>query len=497
MVRAGCLDHPTSRTYSIHSLPAPFAPADRALVRAAAASPLASFLVFVLGTLGAAAVLPMWVAGDSVAALEWGRQLAAGELSSFAPGPTPHPLSIALATLLAPLGQEAAYDAMSIVYGAAAFGALLAAVFDIAARLGSALSGAFAVALMITSSPLLMAVSAAYLDPAFAALVLTAVALEVRRPGRAVAPLAVLAVAGFLRPEAWLLAGAYWLWVARRANAGRRVRLALLAAAGPAVWMAVDTVVMGDPIYSLHVTDTASEVFYRQFTVGENLREALRQMQAYVGLLGVAAAAIGVRSLLSAGRRRDAAAVAGVLAITLGWYGALLATGMSSNARYLLVPAAALCVLAGVATHARPSARPLSVAVALVLLVQVQQRVEAPAMVRDAAEPHAAIVDDAVALTRIPAAKALLADCRTLVAPGTGAMRFVAFFSGRPPQDWTVDASGRGAPDLFVAPANPTVQRLFLGRARVDRNTAFRVPEGMRPGPGNASWRLYVRRGGC
>ena len=43
--------------------------------------------------------------------------------------------------------------------------------------------------------------------------------------------MAVLAVAGLLRPEAWVLAGAYWLWCG-----WRRLDLLALAAAAPLVW---------------------------------------------------------------------------------------------------------------------------------------------------------------------------------------------------------------------------------------------------------------------
>ena len=49
--------------------------------------------------------------------------------------------------------------------------------------------------------------------------------------------------AGLLRPEAWLLAGLYWLWCAWPASwPPARSRYAALAAVGPVVWVAVDFV---------------------------------------------------------------------------------------------------------------------------------------------------------------------------------------------------------------------------------------------------------------
>ena len=65
----------------------------------------------------------------------------------------------------------------------------------------------------------------AYQDMPFAALIVGAVLLEARRPRRGDAVLVVLAVAGLLRPEAWVLSGLYVLYtVARPAPAGARAR---------------------------------------------------------------------------------------------------------------------------------------------------------------------------------------------------------------------------------------------------------------------------------
>jgi hypothetical protein len=85
----------------------------------------------------------------------------------------------------------------------------------------------------------------AYVDVPFLALVVWAGALEAERPRRGAAVAGLLAAAGLLRPEAWLLAGAYVLWLRRH------VLFALLA---PAVWLGLDAVVTGDPLYSLHYT---------------------------------------------------------------------------------------------------------------------------------------------------------------------------------------------------------------------------------------------------
>ena len=67
-------------------------------------------------------------------------------------------------------------------------------------------------------------------------------------------------IAGMLRPEAWLMAGLYFLWVAWPARPGAtRARYAALAAIGPVVWAGSDLIVTGDPLYSLTYTSNFAE----------------------------------------------------------------------------------------------------------------------------------------------------------------------------------------------------------------------------------------------
>jgi hypothetical protein len=100
-----------------------------------------------------------------------------------------------------------------------------------------------------------------YLDITYLALVVWAVALEVERPRRGPAVFGLLAAAGLLRPDAWALSGVYWLWCCwPRGGIGgsltnrRRLGYLGLAAIGPLVWVCVDGLVTGDPLYSLHST---------------------------------------------------------------------------------------------------------------------------------------------------------------------------------------------------------------------------------------------------
>jgi len=87
--------------------------------------------------------------------------------------------------------------------------------------------------LLLTSMSILGWAASARYDIMFAALVMCALARELSRPRCGPAALVLLAAAGLIRPEAWVLGGLYWLW--RLGDLDRRgsVLYALLVAAGP------------------------------------------------------------------------------------------------------------------------------------------------------------------------------------------------------------------------------------------------------------------------
>ena len=65
----------------------------------------------------------------------------------------------------------------------------------------------------------------AYLDVPYVLLVLGALLVEVRRPRAGAPVLALLALAGLLRPEAWVFSGLYWLYLVGLVPAWLRARL--------------------------------------------------------------------------------------------------------------------------------------------------------------------------------------------------------------------------------------------------------------------------------
>ena len=302
-----------------------------------------------LGAVAGWALVPTYPDYDAYHHLVWGRDLLEGVKPGFEDyaAPTQHPLYLALGALLSLAGDFAdrllvLVTILSLVALTAGAYALGSALFGTAPAVGGALfvGSSFAFALYAVR---------AFVDVPVLALVVWAAALEERRPRRGAAPMALLAAAGLLRPEAWVLAGAYWLWCLPGRALRERAALLALAAVAPVLWAAVDLAVTGDPLFSLHSTSDLAESLGRERGV-RNVPSSFVTFLADlarppVALAGVVGLALAVRRF---GVRRMAVPLAlcgaGVLTFV-----AIGVAGLSLIPRYLTVPAVALCVLAGYA----------------------------------------------------------------------------------------------------------------------------------------------------
>jgi hypothetical protein len=207
---------------------------------------------------------PWYLNYDARYALVWARDLFDGHTPDFETpfAPTPHPLSNAWSALALPFGQDG--DRLMVWLVLLAFGILVWLVYRLGAELFSRPVGIVAAVVVLTRPALVRDVLLTYQDVPFAALVVGAVLVEARKPRRGTATLVLLALAGMLRPEAWVLAGLYWLYVARERGWGDRARLAAIAASGPALWALMDLLVTGDPLHSLHGTSALAETADRR-----------------------------------------------------------------------------------------------------------------------------------------------------------------------------------------------------------------------------------------
>ncbi len=168
-------------------------------------------------------------------------------------------------------------------------------------------------------------------------------ALEAERPRRGRSVALLLALAGLLRPEAWILASGYvaWLWWA-----DRRIDpvVAALGVGAPLLWFLLDARVTGDPLFSLHQTSFVVD------SIGEDVPvwRVPDRLVSFLGstvrppvlLLGV----VGPRARLArppppraTRARRPAALLAGGI---VAFVGSAIAVGTVQQ-RYLTLPAVA------------------------------------------------------------------------------------------------------------------------------------------------------------
>lgn len=295
------------------------------------------------------ALVPTYPDYDAYHHLVWGRDLLAGATPGFEDyaAPTQHPLYLALGALLSLAGEFG--DRLLVLVTILSLVALTAGTYALGKELFNSPVGVAGAVFVGSSFAFALYAVRAFVDVPFLALVIWAAALEARRPRRGLGPMALLALAGLLRPEAWVLAGLYWLWCLPGRELRERVALAVLAAAAPLLWALVDVAVTGDPLFSLHSTSDLAESLGRE----RGLRNVPSSFVTFLADLARPPVALaGVVGLVLAVRRFGARRMAVPLALAATGAIAFVAigiAGLSLIPRYLTLPAVALCVLAGYA----------------------------------------------------------------------------------------------------------------------------------------------------
>ena len=234
------------------------------------------FALLCAGALAGYFIYPTYPTYDSFYALLWGRDLLHLHAPDFRVyrGPTEHPLAIAFGMLCSIFGQGGAR--LAVLGSIASFVAVVAGMYRLGRLCFGPVVGLFAALLVLSRFFIENLAAQGYLDISYIALIVWALALEVERPRRGTIVFLLLAAAGLLRPDAWVLSGAYWLWCAwpllrgratrtaqgagasssgpAAGSRGRLLRYLGLALIAPVVWVCVDALVTGDPLYSLHAT---------------------------------------------------------------------------------------------------------------------------------------------------------------------------------------------------------------------------------------------------
>jgi hypothetical protein len=300
-----------------------------------------------LVALALALLVPTYPNYDTYFHLVWGRELMHGMKPDFAAyaAPTEHPLFVALCAVVGLVGTDA--DQVMVIICALSLVGLVWGTYRVGEACFGPWPGLLAAAFVGSSFAFLLYAARAYVDMPFLALVLWAAAMEARAPRRGRSVMVVLAVAGLLRPEAWVLAGAYWLWCGPAApTRSPRWDLLALAAAAPVLWCLVDLAVTGDPLFSLHATSDLADELNRNRGLSSVPRsfvsfitDTARPPVAAAGLVG----AVLLWRLRTARAVHVPIALIGAGAITFVGTGV---AGLSVLPRYLTVPVVGVCLLA-------------------------------------------------------------------------------------------------------------------------------------------------------
>jgi hypothetical protein len=319
--------------------------------------PALALLALSVATLIGFLVYPMYPNYDSYYSLLWGREVLHGHLPSFDEylSPTEHPLAVAFGAVLSILGRHA--DRVMVFFTEASFVVLCAGVYRLGRLAFTPLVGLAAAGILCTRFDFPFLAARAYIDIPYLAFVIWAAAFELGRPRRGGIVWLLLACAGLLRPEAWILIGLYFLWMCsgelgpghdRRERLIRWARYAAWAAVGPVVWVAVDFIATGHPFFSLQHTSGVAEELGRT----KGLAEVPAATQKFFLNLAKApvlyAAIVGFLIALWMAPRRVLMPAA-LWVIGTGTFVLVGVAGLSVIDRYLLVPTLMVMVFAAVA----------------------------------------------------------------------------------------------------------------------------------------------------
>jgi hypothetical protein len=372
-------------------------------------------------------------------------------------------------------------------------GAFVMGVFRLGEQLFGWAVGLLAALIVVTREPYLNYGIRGYVDLLMVALVVWAAVLEARRRRRGWPVLVLLGLAGLLRPEAWLYAAAYWLWLFPARTWRERVGLALLVAAAPLAWAFSDLAISGDFLWSLHGTHDLATQLHRETGLANGLKLAPRRVGEILRLpellLAVAGFVLGLMWL----RRRIVLPTAVALLNGLAFC-VLAAAGLSLLARYVFLAGAMVALFSALACFgwtnlppdhpARRAWKVLGVlaVVALALIFAVRQR----GAVSDLRSDIRARATVHYGLRDLP-----LPKCRPVYVSDRGMVPLVAYWDHLRPGSVLV----RTPPDsagVRAEPAGAEAQRLSLLNPNAPPTQSLRPPPGWRKAASTASWVAYT-----
>ena len=445
---------------------------------------------------------PWYLNYDARYALDWARDAWTGQTPEFvAPfAPTPHPFSIAISSLGLPFGHSGDQVIVWLVL-LGGFGTLVWLSYVLGERLFNPWVGGVTALLVATRPAILRDTLLGYQDLWFMAAVVGAVILEVSRPRRGTAVLVLLAVAGLIRPEAWVLAGLYWLWLWPVSTPRRRVLYAALVAAAPLIWSLMDLVVTGDPLHSLHGTADLAIENERRRSVDQVPRWTAQYFAFTLREPFVIGLPIGLAFAWVHRCRQAIMPLAVVVAMT-----AVFAVGpifgLPLIARYLRTPSVLLAVFYGLAVCGwlllRPGSRErrlwtgLAVVAAAASLAWLPWHVDMLDGLRTRSDREGKLYGDLREVGEAPAVRSAFARCAPLIASAHHPIPYIRWWlDGDPGSVGTIEDGQDPLGRLVLEPRRTFIPRWFFREGVPLAN----APPSYREVYSNRSWRVLAAPG--
>ena len=475
---------------------------------------------------------------DTIYALVWGRELAHGVSPDYGAAlpPTPHPLADLLGLVTTPLGGGAIDVTMALAYVSLALVGYL--VYRLGALWFDRPIGAVAALIVLTRAPYLSNGLRAYVDLPYIALCLGALVVETKRPRAGWPVLALLALAGLLRPEAWLFSIAYLAYLlfapgqspdppegetrmplerADTQSAGlirpalvrargilvspRGAALVALALAAPIAWALFDWITAGSPTYSFTGTQETVETLKRHTGPVDLILwgpRALGEVLQWPGMVGgLGGLVLGFAFL----RRRSVLGIAAVV-LVFGAFALLAVGGLAIIARYTMLGAALLAIFVAVALLGwrllegdHPWRRRWQAFAGVVLLMFVlwaPNQWDLDSTVHTDLSNQGAIERDLSDLVDSGAFAEPL--CGPVAVPNHRAVPRLAFgLDVKPTRIVSASEEGARKRGYFLKPARPFVIHNFILDPNDPTRFSLSVPHGFREVARNDSWILYRR----
>jgi hypothetical protein len=282
--------------------------------------------------------------------------------------------------------------------------------------------------------------------------------------------LVLLSLAGMLRPEAWVLAGLYLLWMWPAVAPRERVKLGARVVRAPFVWTRKDLIVTGAPLHALHGTADLAAAVDRRRSVSDVPYWSVK----YFGFTLREPVILGIPiGLAFAWRRRLKqgwlpVVVAGAMTLVFA-IGPIF--GLPLIARYIRTPAVLLTVFFGLALFGwmsmeRGRERNLwlaaAVVVAGVFLAFLPSNLSMLDKLRDRSEREGAFYQDLREAGQSPRVRAAFARCGPLTTSDHRPIPYIRWWlDGDPKSVRTVEDGEAPLSRLLLVPRRNRVATRF------------------------------------